>query len=137
RQVAAPAGHHGGPRRRRTQTTTAPPAPMNPMSRSGALLLAGSLLAAPPLTAQDGAATAAPATASEPQATEDAPVLLVRPSGVYLDLAEQGGDLTTLLTGGGSKPKPFYEMLEQLRDAAGAASPTLLFDLSGSFQLNA
>jgi protease-4 len=65
------------------------------------------------------------------------PVLMVRPSGAYMDLPEQGGDLTTLLAGGGvGEPKAFFELLERLEEAASAEGEHVLFDLSGGFQLN-
>lgn len=66
-----------------------------------------------------------------------APILMVRPSGAYMDLPEQGGDLTTLLAGGGvGKPKAFYELLERLEETATADGEHVLFDLSGGFALN-
>ena len=64
-----------------------------------------------PLAAQD----AAPAT--ETVAKSDAPpVVVVRPSGLYLDLPEQGSDFTALLTGGGAQPNDFYEFLDLLAE---------------------
>lgn len=99
---------------------------MNRIRAAGVLALAGSLLLAAPIAAQ----------ADSKAKTEDPPVLLIKPSGLYLDLPEQGGDLTTLLMGGGGKPKPFYGMLERLESAAKSESEYVLFDLTAGFQLN-
>ncbi len=87
-------------------------------------------VATAPLAAQD----AAPAT--ESKAGETPPVVLVRPSGVYLDLPEQGSDLTALLTGGGSEPKDFYEFLDVLAELENDEVEHVLFDLSAGFAFN-
>jgi protease-4 len=82
--------------------------------------------AAPQLSAQD-----------EATALKANKVHLVRPSGLYLDLPEQGSDLSALLLGGGGgQPKPFYEMTEQLLDITVGDGKHVLLDLSGSFSLN-
>ncbi|MBI5851973.1 MAG: signal peptide peptidase SppA [Planctomycetes bacterium] len=64
------------------------------------------------------------------------PVLVIRLEGGYLDLPEQGADLTALLTGGGAQPKDFYEMLGRLEDLAKSESQHLLFDFSAPFSFN-
>lgn len=77
------------------------------------------------------------ALAAQDQVAPKAPaVLVVKPEGSYLDLPEQGGDLTSLLMGGGGKPKDFYAFLSQLEGLAKSESPHLLFDLSGSASFN-
>jgi protease-4 len=131
---------------------------MKPFRISGALALAGSLVLLTPATAQapnssapnssapnssapnSSAPNSSAPNSSAPKAeaaVETPPVLLIRPSGLFLDLPEQGGDLTSLLTGGGAKPKDFYEMLARLEETVDSESEHLLLDLSGEFQLNA
>ncbi|MBK8978796.1 MAG: signal peptide peptidase SppA [Planctomycetes bacterium] len=92
------------------------------------------------LVATLGAPAAAHAQA-ELQATTatkapPATVAWVRPAGLYLDLPEQGGDLTALLLGGGAEPKPFYDLAERIAELATADGEHVLLDLSGEFQIN-
>ncbi len=108
-----------------------------------------SLILFAPLTAQkatDKPETEASATATakesakkEKTATKkDKEVIsVVRFKGTYADFPEAGGDLTSLLMGGGGgQPKSFFEMLEQLSDAGGSDSTKILFDLSSTFSIN-
>ena len=91
-----------------------------------------SLLTSPSLTAQ--ADTAPPAAPAPTPATT--PIRVVRPEGSYLDLPEQGADLTALLMGGGGKPKAFYELIERLTELRTSESQHVLFDLTAPFALN-
>lgn len=84
----------------------------------------GLICATLPLPAQDDAKSAT------------APVMVVRPDGQYLDLPEQGADLTALLMGGGGKPKAFYELVDKIAALAESPSDTVLFDFSESFSIN-
>ena len=64
-------------------------------------------------------------------------VSLVRMSGAYADLAEQGFDFAAVMTGGGGQVKAFYELTEKLDDLASSkASDVVLLDLSRSVGLN-
>ena len=96
-------------------------------TRFAAFAVVAALCAAIPLSGQE---------TTTPPAGE-APVLVVRPSGQYLDLPEQGADLTALLMGGGGKPKAFFDLIDRIDEAAASSSTDVLFDLSGTFALNA
>ena len=93
-----------------------------------ALAIPLSLMIAAPAFGQDTAEAAA----------ETPPVHFVKFDGVYADLPEMGGDLTTLLLGGGvGKPKSFYGMLEELGELETKDGDTVLVDLTGTFSINA
>lgn len=94
-------------------------------------LLALSIFAAPNF-AQDPAAK--DATAQE--APSKPKVTLLRPSGSYEDLAEQSFDPTSLLTGGGAKPKPFFDLRKTIEGLASIDGTTVLLDLSQPVGLN-
>lgn len=58
-------------------------------------------------------------------------VALFRLGGTWADLPEAAVSPTSLLLGGGGKPKPFFRLTDALRDTAEAADPgVVLFDLS-------
>ena len=93
-----------------------------------------------PLLAQEPETAVAVEEASSGQegeaAEELAPVPVLRPKGSYADLPETGFDPTSLLTGGGGSPKPFFELLDRIDRLADNESNTVLVDLSESFALN-
>ena len=111
------------------------------------ILFAGLLTA--PVSAQDKAqgvkASAKPAKTAPKPAAKAKPakkklapsVALARLSGSYADLAEGSADITSLLLGGGGKPKPFYELIENFREfSTQSGSPVMLLDLTGGFSMN-
>lgn len=101
-------------------------------------LTAVALAALPPaLSAQEGSVSTQEPSAKPSAEAEPAPIHVVRFSGAYADLPEAGGDLTSLLLGGGAaKPKGFYPMLDQLRELGKEEGDTVLVDLTGNFGLN-
>ncbi len=57
-------------------------------------------------------------------------VPFLRPAGRYEDLAEAGFDPTSLLTGGGAPPKPFFEFLANVDELAKVPETQVVLDLS-------
>ncbi len=83
---------------------------------------------------QTGEKATAAKTESEQKSDQEKPAIaVIRPDGVYQDLAEQSADLTALLMGGSVKPKPFYEFLDHVEQLASSKSPQVVLDLSGTF----
>jgi len=104
-------------------------------------LLGAAALHAPVLsqeTAEEATSpTSAPAVAVAEEAKAPPTVALVRPSGQYADLAEQGADLTALLLGGGGgKVHAFYDFVAKIAALREAPGEHVLFDLSRPFGLN-
>src|SRR5690606_17633109 len=104
-----------------TDPTSASLANRSPMMRSlfRTALLGAAALHAPVLsqeTAEEATSpTSAPAVAVAEEAKAPPTVALVRPSGQYADLAEQGADLTALLLGGGGgKVHAFYDFVAKI-----------------------
>ncbi|MCA8943026.1 MAG: signal peptide peptidase SppA [Planctomycetes bacterium] len=104
-----------------------------------ALAIAG--FAAPSHAQQDAptaeATDSAPSPAEASKADDPTIVYTVDLRGTYMDLAEAGGDLTSLLMGGGpSKPKSFYDMLGQIESLAKKDGDRVMFDLTNDFTLD-
>ena len=98
-------------------------------------ILAVTTFAAPTLAQDKGEAVALEDVTNEQQEPER--VALLRPSGVYADLAESGFDPTSLLTGGGGgQPKPFFALLDMILDLTVQPGDNVLLDLSAGFGLN-
>ncbi|MHC5063900.1 MAG: signal peptide peptidase SppA [Planctomycetota bacterium] len=74
----------------------------------------------------------------EAKAAEKKPesIALLKFAGVYADLPEMGGDLTSILLGGGGTPKSFYGTLEKIDDLAESEVERVVLDLSGNFFFN-
>lgn len=71
------------------------------------------------------------------EAPEKPRVPFLRPSGSHADLAEQGFDPMSLLTGGGgSPPKPFFPFLEKVDGLAKLPESQVVLDLSGEMGFN-
>lgn len=74
---------------------------------------------------------------AKPAAPAKLAVKRVDLKGAYADLAEQGMDLTAILTGGGAPPKAFYDMLGKLEELVKAEDDDpIFFDLSQPVGLN-
>jgi protease-4 len=87
------------------------------------------LSAQEPTTNPPAADAAAPAPAKQK-------VPFLKPAGAYADLPEMAFDPTSLLTGGGGKPKAFFGLIEAIGRLAAAAEGEVVLDLSGDFALN-
>lgn len=125
RQIAPPAGH------------------LRVLMRIFLTAVATSSLAllAAPATAQNASQPGLdgnPASAAPEAAVETAPqkVPFLRIAGSYADLPEVGFDPTSLLTGGGAKPKPFFDLIQTIDNLAARSETEVLLDLSGGVGLN-
>lgn len=86
-------------------------------------------------TKPDAAAKPVPETKAE--APEKARVPFLKPTGSHADLAEQGFDAMSLLTGGaGAPPKPFFPFLEVVEGLAKLPETEVVLDLSGNPSFN-
>ncbi|MBK8100083.1 MAG: signal peptide peptidase SppA [Planctomycetes bacterium] len=90
------------------------------------------------LLAQAPTATTQPAAPAADSKVEPVKqkVPFLRPNGAYEDLAEMAFDPTSLLTGGGAPPKPFYPLIEAIDGLGKQDAPTVFLDLSAGFALN-
>lgn len=106
-------------------------------TRICAVLLASTLVPSIATSQSDTPEPQPVEAAVEAKNDEPVPVHTVKLDGTYMDLAEAGGDLTSLLLGGGiGQPKSFYAMLEQLGAIADQDGDHVLFDLTKGFNLN-
>ena len=83
------------------------------------------LLNAAVIAQDDVVKTPADSTTAEISPTKPK-ITLLRPSGSYEDLAESSFDAMSLLTGGGAKPKSFFELRKTIEDLAKAESAIVL-----------
>jgi len=107
------------------------------MIRTLQLALAASLILVPSLAQ---APTAKADAQGKPAASKKlkAAIGYIDLKGSYADLPEAGGDLTSLLMGGGGgKPKGFYDLIEQFEELVyDKSTKQVLFDLSGPVGMN-
>ncbi|MEQ1632863.1 MAG: signal peptide peptidase SppA [Planctomycetota bacterium] len=90
----------------------------------------------PAVVAQDDAQKTPTDTATPAATPTKTKVTLLRPSGSYEDLAESSFDPTSLLLGGGAKPKSFFELRTTIEGLGKAESSTVLLDLTQPLGLN-
>ncbi len=74
--------------------------------------------------------------AEQEEAKQVESITLLKFAGFYADHPEMGGDLTSILLGGGGTPKSFYATLERIDELVESEVERVVLDLSGSFFFN-